>query len=453
MSGYSDQEIVGAPIGVFEATESQQETADRIKRIVRMGHDSFESRHRRKDGSIFDVDVTALYLERNGGQIAIFVRDVTDRKKVEDALRESEAKYRGLFENSDESIIVYRSLLDAQGKVVDLVFEDLNQATERALRMTRNRLVGRSFKEVFGKELMARYLPTIRRVREENRPLRYEETDNYVESLDKYFLTLYIPLDSERLIASSVDVTAIKKAQRRTEEYSKRLERSNAELEQFAYVASHDLQEPLRMVTSYLGMLEKKYLDKLDENAKEYIEFSVDGAKRMKSLIDDLLLLSRVTSQARPLEKVDMNEVVEVALQNIAGAIDDAGAEIVVDPLPSVMADESQMVQLMQNLLSNAIKFHGEERPSIHINSSTSLVETVFAVKDNGVGLSMAHADKIFRMFQRLHSSSEYPGTGVGLAIAKKIVERHGGKIWVESEPGKGATFFFSIPRSEWVDV
>jgi PAS domain S-box-containing protein len=224
------------------------------------------------------------------------------------------------------------------------------------------------------------------------------------------------------------------------------LKRSNAELQQFAYVASHDLQEPLRMVVSYLSLLKRHYQDKLDLKGLEYLQFAVDGGERMKALINDLLAYSKVETMALSIAPVDMNAVVSKTLEVMELAINESEAEMIVNHLPIIRADEFQMGQVMQNLISNALKFHGDRKIMIQISSSTGSKEHIFIVQDNGIGLDMKNSDRIFQMFQRLHTRDEYKGTGIGLSIVKKIIERHGGRVWVESELGKGATFFFTIP-------
>jgi light-regulated signal transduction histidine kinase (bacteriophytochrome) len=223
------------------------------------------------------------------------------------------------------------------------------------------------------------------------------------------------------------------------------LKRSNEELEQFAYVASHDLQEPLRMVASYTQLLERRYGDKLDDNAREFIAFAVDGARRMQALIDALLQYSRVGSRAGEMAQVDLNEVLDAARINLTVAIEEAQAEVIADKLPSVVADQTQMIQLFQNLIGNAIKFRGEQRPCVHVSATPESGRVHVVVKDNGIGIDPRYANRIFMVFQRLHTQAEYPGTGIGLALCRKIVERHGGAIWVESEPGKGAAFHFTL--------
>ncbi len=224
------------------------------------------------------------------------------------------------------------------------------------------------------------------------------------------------------------------------------LGRSNADLQQFAYVASHDLQEPLRMVSSYTQLLAKRYRGQLDSDADEFIAFAVDGASRMQKLIQDLLAYSRVSTGNPQFEPTPMGAVLSYALDNLRNALTESQAVITHDRLPTVTGDAKQLAQVFQNLLSNAIKFSGEQPPRIHISAQRNHDEWRFSVRDQGIGIDPQYAGRIFVIFQRLHTRAEYPGTGIGLAICKKIVERHGGRMWVESELGKGATFWFSIP-------
>ena len=222
--------------------------------------------------------------------------------------------------------------------------------------------------------------------------------------------------------------------------------RSNQELEQFAYVASHDLQEPLRAVNSYAQLLARKYQGNLDAKADKYINYLVEGATRMQQLINDLLEFSRVGTRGKELVPTDCEKILSQVLQNLQVAIAQNHALITHDSLPTVTGDETQLIQLFQNLLSNAIKFHREEPPRVHLSVQQEEKEWTFTVQDNGIGMEPEYFDRIFTIFQRLHSKSEYPGTGIGLAICKKIVERHGGRIWVESQLGSGTVFYFTLP-------
>jgi len=232
-------------------------------------------------------------------------------------------------------------------------------------------------------------------------------------------------------------------------EVAAQLSRSNQDLEQFANIASHDLQEPLRMVSSYTQLLERRYKDQLDADANEFIGYAVDGAKRMQSQINDLLTFSRVTTQGNSFEATDCSDVFETTLINLSESIEENGATVTRDSLPNVMADESQLVSVFQNLIGNGIKFHGDEPPRIHVSAVESGDDWLFSFSDNGIGIESEFGERIFQIFQRLHGKTKYPGTRIGLAICKKVVERHGGRIWVESEPGKGSTFYFTITRNQ----
>ena len=233
----------------------------------------------------------------------------------------------------------------------------------------------------------------------------------------------------------------------RTRRLTQELSTANKDLQQFAYVASHDLQEPLRMVTSFVQLLAERYKGKLDKDADEFIGFAVDGATRMQALIEGLLDYSRVGTRGKEFAPTDSETALQQAEQNLKVAIEESGAEITHDPLPTVPGDDVQLTELLQNLIANAIKFHrADEPPRIHVSAEQQHGEWVFSVKDNGIGIESRHVDRLFKVFSRLHAPDEYPGTGIGLAVCKRIVERHGGRIWVESEPGKGSTFYFTIP-------
>ena len=284
-----------------------------------------------------------------------------------------------------------------------------------------------------------------------HRVLQADGTVRYVHSIGE----VLAGEDGEpvALQGTAQDITEQQKAEQAMQRYADDLEERNAELEQFAYVASHDLQEPLRMVSSFLQLLQRRYADQLDETADEYIAYAVDGAKRMQVLIRDLLAYSRVGTRGQPFRPVDMNRTLEVVLTDLGPALSEVGADVQAEPLPTVSADETQMRQLFQNLIANAVKFRGDAPPVVRLSAERARQGDepvwLFAVADNGIGIDAQYEDRVFQIFQRLHTRDEYEGTGIGLAMCKKIVERHGGRIWFESgaersEPG--TTFYFTLP-------
>jgi len=248
------------------------------------------------------------------------------------------------------------------------------------------------------------------------------------------------------LIGVTRDITARKQAEEKLLKLTEDLKRSNADLEQFAYTASHDLQEPLRVVAGFVELLGRRYKDKLDDKAYEYIHYSVDGVRRMQMLIKDLLQYSQIATKGKAFTPANCSVALEHAIYNLHRAIEESGAEITYDLLPTITSDSAQIGRLFQNLIGNAIKYRSNERLRIHISAERKGQEWAFSVRDNGIGIDPKFKDRIFVVFQRLHTREEYSGTGIGLAICKKIVERHCGRIWVESEPGKGSTFFFTLP-------
>jgi light-regulated signal transduction histidine kinase (bacteriophytochrome) len=248
-------------------------------------------------------------------------------------------------------------------------------------------------------------------------------------------------------VTTSTDSTDRKRHEQELAERAKELQRSNAELEQFAYVASHDLQEPLRMVSSYTQLIQRRYGDKLDGDAKEFMHYVVDGAARMKQLIEDLLAYSRVGTKGKQFREIELEAALKRAVTNLRAAIEESGAAVTWDPLPRLSADDVQLAQLFQNLIGNALKFRGAGVPRIHVSAVERESDWEFAVRDNGIGIEPQYFERIFMVFQRLHTKGEYPGTGIGLAICKKVVERHGGAIRVTSQPGEGSQFHFTLPK------
>ena len=257
-----------------------------------------------------------------------------------------------------------------------------------------------------------------------------------------------LPILGSQVMVIVRDISERKIAERALARKATELQRSNDELQQFAYVASHDLQEPLRTVQSYLQLLRRRYSSVLDDDANEFIDFAVEGAQRMRQLIQDLLAYARVTSRAKPSSPVALDDVLRQVLQALRASIAERKAEVTQDPLPNVLADASQLRQLLQNLIGNALKFCVDRAPKIHISAEQRGYRWVVSVKDNGIGMKPDLVDKIFIIFKRLHSRDEYEGTGIGLAICRKIVERHGGQLTVESTLGEGSTFSFDLPAA-----
>lgn len=284
---------------------------------------------------------------------------------------------------------------------------------------------------------------------------RFRKSDNtYAHVFDKGYIIRDEAGKPLRMIGATQDVSQRKESEALLQELNNRLKKradelahSNIELERFAYVASHDLQEPLRMVTSFLQLLRKRYEDTLDETALQYIGFAVDGAERMKVLIMDLLDYSRVGSSSEPTTNVNLDELLQEVKKIFNKPIEELKASINIDPMPVIKGNKTQLFQLFQNIISNAMKYHGQEPPFIHVKHTEQEENHLFEIQDNGIGIDPAFHDKIFIIFQRLHTRSDYSGTGIGLAICKKIVEKHGGTIWVQSEYGKGSSFFFTISK------
>ena len=374
--------------------------------------------------------------------------DITRRKAAERLLIQMEARYHGLLEAAPDAMVV----VDQGGEIVLL-----NVQAEKQFGYSRDELVGLKVKNIipvgFAERLIADGTRTAAEALAQQIGTGIELNGLRKDGSGFPIEIMLSPLESEGgiLVTAAIRDISVRRA---AEAYLMRsveeLNRSNEELERFAYIASHDLQEPLRMVASYTQLLSRRYKGKLDSDADEFISFAVDGANRMQRLIQDLLAYSQVGTKGRDLRDTSSEEALQRALFNLRGAIGDSGAQVTHDPLPTVVADEIQLVQLFQNLVGNAIKYQNSLVPAIHISATrNNKKKWMFAVKDNGLGIEPQYLERIFGMFQRLHKREEFTGTGIGLAICKKIVERHGGSISVESQLGKGSTFCFALTGSE----
>ncbi len=362
--------------------------------------------------------------------------------RLYEAISISEAKYRGLFENLREAVSLNRLIFDGCGSVIDAEVIDMNPSALREIGdVSIESMRGKKVSEVFSPKMAEMALAKTRELMISGTPIS-EVMRSDID--DRFYLTTFLLIGKEHTIVTSIDVTVQKQLQ-------EELKRSNTDLQQFAYVASHDLKEPLRMITSYLQLLEKINMGKLDATSKEYMHFATDGAQRMRVMIDDLLAYAQVATNSKPFTSVNMNEVLAITLNDLRVGIKESGASVTTEELPTVMADQQQMVLLLNNLVGNAIKYRVNVAPQICLRAYAEGNEWIFSIQDNGIGIDPKHQERIFQIFQRLHTQEEYDGTGIGLAISKRIVERLGGRIWVESEEGKGATFFFTIPKKDQI--
>jgi PAS domain S-box-containing protein len=371
------------------------------------------------------------------------IQEIRLRQDAERHLAQTEARYRGLLEAAPDAMVV----VNQHGEIVLL-----NLRAEAQFGYPRDELLGQSVKSIipegFAERLVADGLRSPAEALAQQIGMGIELHGRRKDGGDFPIEIMLSPLDSPEgvLVTAAIrDITTRKMM----DAHLRELSRSNEELEQFAYIASHDLQEPLRMVTSYTQLLAKRYKGKLDSDADDFIAFAVDGASRMQRLIRDLLAYSHIGTKELDLLDVSSEEALQQALSDLRDAIEKSGAQVTHDALPVVMADEIQLTQLFQNLIGNAIKYQDREVPLVHISAAKLVGERwMFSVRDNGLGIDPQFFDKIFGMFQRLHKRNEFDGTGIGLAICKKIVERHGGNISVQSQSGKGSTFQFTLAGS-----
>ncbi len=367
--------------------------------------------------------------------------DITQRKQAEEILRTREEQFRMMFENHDAVMLLINPLT---GDIIDA-----NNAAARFYGYDSTTLKTKNISDINAlnpEQIKAERLSALH---EERNTFIFQHRVAGGDIRMVEVNSSPITLKGQTILFSIIhDITRRIRAEEHLQKTLVELTHSNEELRQFAYVASHDLQEPLRMVASYTELLARRYSSQLDDEARKFILYAVEGATRMQQLIDDLLLFSRVGTRKLPQESVSTEELLATALHNLQAAIDESGAEITRDELPTVRADSSQMLQLFQNLVGNAIKFRRPgEPPRIHVSACTLGQEWQFSITDNGIGIDPQFSERIFTIFQRLHAREQYPGTGIGLAICKRIVERHGGRIWVESVPGQGSTFHFTLGR------
>jgi PAS domain S-box-containing protein len=440
MFGYSPDEAIGSSLDLL--------VPDHLKALHRAG---LERVHAAGERTLLDVGQAVVLeaLAKNGTKLWVeitlgslgdrhvmeLIRDVTARTLAEEELNR-------FFALSPDMLCVAN---------FDGEFVKVNSAWEWTLGWTSQELSRAPFMDFVHPDDVERTTAAMADLLE-SRPVISFENRYRTKAGDYRWMQWNAnpSVDRGLIFAVARDVTEQKRVQEELARHSDELARSNTALEQLSYVASHDLQEPLRMVASYVQLLERRYKGKLDADADEFIGYAVDGAKRMQELINDLLEYSRVGTKGKPFAPVPLEAVLTRALRNLEIAMEDAHAAVTHDALPEVCGDEGQLVQLFQNLIGNAVKFRGDRPPRIHVSASRDDdCNWAISISDNGIGIDPQYVDRIFTMFQRLHSRSEYEGTGIGLAICRRIVERHGGRIWVESQHGAGSTFTFTLPITE----
>jgi PAS domain S-box-containing protein len=441
--GYKAEEIVGKHISTLAAPETVDDMPnilDRIKLGQRIDH--YQTKRKTKDGRILDISLTVSPIRDASGTIvgaSKVARDITDQKKTS----ELQERLAAIVESSDDAII---------SKDLNGIIQSWNHGAERIFGYRAEEIVGKHISTLATPESVDEIPGILQRISRGEHIEHYETTrkTKYGRILNVSLTVSPIRDASGAIIGASKvgrDITERRRQEQALREANEALTQSNADLQQFAYSASHDLQEPLRMVATYSEMLRKKFGDKLGPSGEEYIGYAIQGALRMEQLLKDLRSYTHAsTSGQEPTEDIDAGSILDKALANLETAIKDSGATISHTALPAVRLHEFQLEQLFQNLIGNAIRYRGSDAPRIHVAAQRQRDKWLFSVQDNGIGIDPQYKEQVFGIFKRLHSAAEYPGTGMGLAICQRIVQRAGGRIWVESELGRGSTFFFTIP-------
>jgi PAS domain S-box-containing protein len=434
--GYTAEEAIGKTVAALLVPDDRQEEEPDILARLRKGErvDHFETLRRHKDGSLIDLSLTISPVKDHQGRIigaSKVARDITERKKSEKRLIEQAR----LLDLSSDAILVR----DGQDRILDW-----NRAAEKMYGFTREEALGKISHELLRTEFPDS-LPGIREILLRDGHWSGElihtcRIGSRINTLSRWVSERDQKGDLTRILESNNDITERVRVQ-------EEVRRANQDLEQFAFSATHDLQEPLRSVKIYSELLAKRHGDTVDEEARKFITFVHSGATRMEMLVRDLLAYTQVAKFDAPSETANANEALNGALANLGGAISESGAKISADPLPSLPVHGMHLQQVFQNLIGNAIKYRSPDRqPVLHVGVDRQDGYWLFAVSDNGIGIAAEYRENIFGLFKRLHTSDEYSGTGIGLAICQRIIDRYHGRIWVESEPGRGSTFRFKLP-------
>jgi PAS domain S-box-containing protein len=452
--GYHRDELVGQkvkniiPQGFAERllADDLRSAEDALAQQIGTG---IELTGRRKDGSEFPIEIMLSPLESAEGiLVTAAIRDISVRKTAEEHLAQMEGRYRGLLEAAPDAMVV----VNQSGEIVLL-----NLQAEKQFGYHRDELVGQKVKNIipqgFAERLLADDLRSAEDALAQQIGTGIELTGRRKDGSEFPIEIMLSPLESAEgiLVTAAIrDISVRKTSEEHLVKTVRELKRSNDELQQFAYVASHDLQEPLRMVASYTQLLAQRYKGRLDSDADEFIAYAVDGSTRMQGLIQDLLAYSRAGTNGNALREISSENALNVALASLQATIAESGAVVTHDSLPAITTDGTQLAQVFQNLVGNAIKYHGPHVPHVHVSAAQNGGgEWIFSVRDNGLGIDPQYFDRIFVLFQRLHGPTEFKGTGIGLAICKKMLEGLGGRIWVESQLEKGSTFYFAIPERD----
>jgi PAS domain S-box-containing protein len=451
--GYRRDELLGQqvkniiPDGFAErlVADGTRTAAEALAQQIGTG---IELNGRRKDGSTFPIEIMLSPLESAEGiLVTAAIRDITERKRVEDSLRNSEERFRLMASGIKDYANV---MLDPDGLVVSW-----NEGAERIKGYRAEEIIGQPFSRFYPAEDIHNGKPVRELALAAERGSFEDEGWRVRKDGTRFLANVVITAlrdQNGRLRGFGKitrDITELKESEQHLGKTMAELKRSNDDLELFAYVASHDLQEPLRMVASYTQLLARRYKGRLDSDADEFIAYAVDGCNRMQELIQDLLSYSRVGASTDAMRQTSCEDALARAVKNLQATIEASNAIVEHDPLPVIDTDGTRLAQVFQNLIGNAIKYRGAELPQIHISARQAGREWIFSVRDNGMGIESQYFDRIFVIFQRLHGQKEYQGTGIGLAMCKKILDRLGGRIWVESQVTKGSTFYFALPVGE----
>jgi PAS domain S-box-containing protein len=443
ITGYKADEIIGQNVSRFYLQKDidQGKPEEELQIAAASGRSETEHWRVRKDGSRFLANIVITAARNSSGTLLGFSevsRDISERT-------ETEAKYRGLLEAAPDAMVV----VNQDGEIILL-----NAQAEKQFGYRRDELVGQKVKSIipegFAERLLSDGLRSVDDALAQQIGTGIELTGRRKDGSGFPIEIMLSPLESAEgiLVTAAIrDITERKRSEEHLVKAVDELKRSNDELQQFAYVASHDLQEPLRMVASYTQLLAQRYKGRLDSDADEFIAFAVDGSNRMQGLIKDLLAYSRAGANGKALREIPSENALKEALTNLRATIEESGAVVTHDSLPAIITDDTQLAQVFQNLIGNAIKYRSAQVPHVHVSATkTDGNEWIFSVRDNGLGIDPQYFERIFILFQRLHGREEFKGTGIGLAICKKTLERLGGRIWVESQPEKGSTFCFALP-------